>query len=203
MTLPNNIALEHYISLVKSHMPDFHRVACAQTESEFCEAVGLAVRHCLQMLEDRRKLLSNAGEKELSTDLADLLTRGGLPTKAEPHVNGHVDLVVQHFEAGKYRMLGECKLDKGPKHHCQGATQVLGYCSGAEQRALCISFCKMAGVNARMATTREHFANPGECHDVEGTREHHLKWSFVGVHRHSCGTTVEILHIACNLYDSG
>ena len=109
--------------------PDFDRVACADSEDEFCEAVGLAVRHCL---EDRRKLLEDAGEVALSTDLADLLTRGGLPTVAEANVNGHVDLVVNHLEVGRCRMLGECKIDKGPKNHRDGTNQVLGYCSGAE-----------------------------------------------------------------------
>ena len=201
MTLPKGVTAEHYIELVKSFMPDFHRVACAQTEDDFCEAAALAVRHCLQKLEDRRKLLSKAGEVELSTDLADLLTRGGLPTTAEPHVNGHVDLVVSHFEADRYRVLGECKLDRGPKYHCDGTTQVLDYCSGAEKRALCIGFCKKPDVQGRMKETRRHFINPGDCHDVEETRDHSLPWSFLGVHRHSSGGTVEVLHIACNLYE--
>jgi hypothetical protein len=120
MNLPQEMTAEEYIGLVKAYMPDFHRVACAETEEDFCEAVGDAVRRCLQRLEDRRKLLCQAGEVELSTQLADLLTQSGLPTTAEPHVNGHVDLVMQHFERGRYRMLGECKLDKGPKYHCAG-----------------------------------------------------------------------------------
>ena len=94
MNLPPDTTFEEYIALVKTYMPDFHRVACAKSEEEFCEAVGDAVRRCLQTLEDRRKLLCHTGEVELSTQLADLLTQGGLPTKAEPHVNGHVDLVV-------------------------------------------------------------------------------------------------------------
>jgi len=201
MKLPGKMTAEQYISLVKTFMPDFHRALCAQTEDEFCEAVELAVRRCLQMLEDRRKLLSTVGEYELSTDLADLLTRGGLPTTAETHVNGHVDLVVRHFEAGSYRVLGECKLDRGPKHHCDGTTQVLGYCSGADKRALCISFCQKPDVLGRMRETRQHFADPGDCHAVDRTSDHPLPWSFLGVHHHSSGSTVEVLHIACNLHE--
>ena len=98
-------------------------------------------------------------------------------------------------------MLGECKLDQGPKYHCDGTTQVLGYCSGAEKRALCIGFCQKPNVDGRMKETRQHFTDPGGCHDVEKTKDHHLPWSFLGVHRHSSGTTVEVLHIACNLYE--
>ena len=201
MTLPDGMTAEDYIGLVKTFMPDFHRVACAQTEEAFCEAAALAVRHCLTKLEDRRKLLSKAGEVVLSTDLADLLTRGGLPTTAEPHVNGHVDLVVNHFEADRFRMLGECKLDRGPKYHCEGTTQLLGYCSGAEKRAFSIGFCQKPNVDGRVKETRQHFTDSGGCHDVEGTKDHHLPWSFVGVHRHSSGGTVEVLHIACNLHE--
>ena len=201
MNLPEEMNAEQYISLVKTFMPDFHSVVCAQTEEEFCDAVEHAVRRCLQKLEDRRKLLTQAGEVELSTSLSDLLSQGGLPTTAEPYVNGHVDLVVSHFEAGKYKMLGECKLDRGPKYHCEGAAQVLGYCSGAEKRALCISFCKKPDVSGRMVETRQHFADPGDCHDVDETKDHHLPWSFIGVHHHASGETIQILHIACNLHE--
>jgi len=203
MKLPNGMTAEEYIGLVKNHMPDFHRVACAETEEDFCGAVEVAVRHCLQKLEDRRKLLATAGEVALSTDLADLLTRGGLPTTAEPNVNGHVDLVVSHFEADRYRMLGECKLDRGPKYHCDGTKQVLGYCSGAERRALCIGFCNKPNVDGRIKRTRQHFAERGNCHDVELTRDHNLPWSFLGIHRHSSGSLVEVLHMACNLHVPG
>lgn len=201
MKLPQGMTAEQYIGLVKAFMPDFDRVACAETEDEFCAAVELAVRHCLQKLEDRRKLLAKAGEVELSTNLADLLTRGGLPTKAEPHINGHVDLEVTHFEADRFRILGECKLDRGPKYHCEGTTQVLGYCSGAEKRALCIGFCQKPDVNGRIRDTRRHFTDAGTCHSVEETRDHHLPFSFLGVHRHPAGTTVEVVHMACNLYE--
>jgi hypothetical protein len=196
------MSLEDYIGLVKTFMPDFHRVACAQDEADFCGAAELAVRHCLQKLEDRRKLLAKAGEVALSTDLADLLTRGGLPTKAEAHVNGHVDLVISHFETDRYRMLGECKIDRGPQHHCDGTNQLLGYCSGAEKRALSIGFCQKPDVQGRMKETRRHFDGDGACHAVEETRDHHLPWSFLGVHKHASGATVEVVHIACNLHDA-
>jgi hypothetical protein len=201
MSLPPGRTAEQYIELVKLYCPDFDRVACARTEEEFCEAVGVAVRHCLQKLEDRRKLLGDSNEVMLSTDLADLLTRGGLPTTAEPNVNGHVDLVVSHFEADRYRMLGECKLDRGPKYHCEGTTQVLGYCCGAEKRALCIGFCKKPNVKSRMQDTRRHFEQVADCHSVVETRDHDLPWSFLGTHRHTSGAAVEVLHIACNLHE--
>ena len=187
MTVARGTNAEQYIELVKLFMPDFHRVACAATEDEFCEAVGQAVRHSLQMLEDRRKALTGANEVALSTDLADLLTRGGLPTAAEAHANGHVDLVINHFEVGRYRMLGECKLDRGPQYHCEGTTQVLGYCCGSEKRALCIGFCEKPDVEGRMVDARLHFDNEAECHFVVETRDHDLPWSFLGAHRHSSG----------------
>jgi hypothetical protein len=195
------MTVEGYIGLLKLRLPDFDRTACATTEEEFCEAVGTAVRNCLQKLEDRRKLLAQAGEVELSTDLADLLTCAGLQTTAEAHVNGHVDLVINHIEAGRYRMLGECKLDRGPKHHCDGTAQVLGYCSGAEKRAICIGFCKQPNVQGRMKETRRHFEEDAACHAVAETRDHHLPWSFLGTHRHVSGATVEVLHISCNLHE--
>jgi hypothetical protein len=194
---------EEYIALVKRAMPHFHRVACAETEEEFCEAVGMALRHCLQKLEDRRKLLADAGEFALSTDLADLLSCGGLPTKAEPYVNGHVDLVISDFEAGRYRMLGECKLHSGPKYHCDGTRQVLGYCSGAEKRTICLDFCKHPDIQGRMTMIRQHMEKASPCHSLERTVNHDLPWSFIGMHRHSSGTTVEVLHIGCNLHDPG
>ncbi len=200
MTLPAEMTAERYIELVKTFMPDFHRIACAQTEDEFCEAATLAVRHCLQKLEDRRKLLTKASELELSTNLADLLTRGGLPTKAEPHANGHVDLLITHFEEGRYRMLGECKFDHGPKTYCKATAQLLTYCSGAEQRALCIGFCRDPDILGRMNVTRQHFVDPDVCHNVEVTKGHPLPWSFLGIHRHPSGRAIEVLYIGCNLF---
>jgi hypothetical protein len=206
VTLPPGMSVEDYIGLVKTFMPDFHRVACAKSEAEFCSAVERTLRHCLGKLEDRRKLLVNDGEVQLSTDLADLLTCRGLPTKAEAHVNGHVDLLISHFEADRYRMLGECKIDGGPQggpqRHCDGTNQLLDYCSGAEKRALSIDFCKMPNVQGRMKKTRQHFDKAGDCHAVEETRDHDLPWSFLGVHKHASGSTVEVVHIACNLHDA-
>jgi len=200
MKLPQGMDAEQYIALVKTHMPDFDRVACAETEEDFCAAVGDAVRHCLQKLEDRRKLLCHAGEIELSTQLADLLTQSGLPATAESHVNGHVDLVVEHFERGRYRMLGECKLDRGPKNHYDGTSQVLGYCGGHEKRALCIGFCKKPDVHNRTTAIRQHFEQSSSCHEVQKTEDHHLPFSFIGFHQHASGTTIEVLHISCNLF---
>jgi hypothetical protein len=203
MTLPEKNTAERYIELVKTFMPDFHRVACAQTEEEFCEAATVAVRHCLQKLEDRRKLLMKSNELELSTSLADLLTRGGLPTTAESYAAGHVDLIIAHFEVGRYRMLGECKLDRGPSSFCKGTAQVLGYCSGSEQRVLCIGFCREPDIQGRMKQTRQHFIDPGNCHDVEVTKDHDALWSFLGIHRHTSGRTIEVVHIGCNLFVLG
>ncbi len=200
MTLPSGMSSEEYIGLVKTFMPDFDRVVCAETEEDFLEAVGLAIRHCLQKLEDRRKLLVKAGEVELSTNLADLLTSGGLPTTAEPHINGHVDLVVTHFEPGRYRMLGECKLHRGPKNHCDGTTQVLGYCSGTEKRVFCLDFCKKPDVQGRMRKIRQHFNEDESCHSVIETSDYELVWSFLGIHSHASGVTIEVLHIGCNLH---
>jgi hypothetical protein len=201
MNLPSGMTAEDVIALMKISLPDFYRVVCSTSEEEFCDAVVLAVRHCLGLLEDRRKLLAGAGEVQLATELSDLLTRGGLQATAESHVNGHVDLVVRHFEAGRYRMLGECKIDRGPKHHCDGTTQLLGYCGGSERRAMCICFCQKPNVKARLADVREHFEGASTCHFVSETRDNELPWSFVGVHRHASGTSIEILHISCNLHE--
>jgi hypothetical protein len=181
-------------------MPHFYRVACASNEGEFCDAVGLAVRHCLQKLEDRRKLLADADELLLSTQLADLLTCSGLRATAEAHVNGHVDIVVEHFEAGRFRMLGESKIHKGPKHHCDGTQQLLGYCSGAEKRAFCLDFCKEADVAGQMRRIRRHFEEDGTCHSVTDTADHELTWSFMAVHKHDSGSCIEVLHLGCNLF---
>lgn len=100
-------------------------------------------------------------------------------------------------------MLGECKLDRGPKYHCDGTAQILGYSSGAEKRALCIGFCQKPDVKGRMKEIRRHFTDADTCHSVEETRDHHLPGSFLGVHRQSSGESVEILHIACNLHEPG
>lgn len=201
MNLPPDKNAEEYIALVKTFMPDFHRIACAASEEEFCEAASLAVRNCLQKLEGRRKLLANAGEVELSTDLADLLTQGGVPTTAESHINGHVDLVMEHFEKGRYRMLGECKLDDGPQYHCDGTKQLLGYCSGVEKRTLCLDFCKKEKIAERMKKKRQHFEQDSDCHSVKSLEDNHIPWSFLGKHQHSSGEDIEVLHIACNLYN--
>jgi hypothetical protein len=196
------ITAEDVLGLVKSFNPDFYRVAMASSEDEFCGAVARAVRNCLQTLEDGRKLWTEADERQLSKYLADLLTRGGLPTTAETFVNGHVDIVVNHFERGRYRMLGECKIDRGPKHHCDGTKQLMGYCGGSEKSALSIGFCHMPDVTARMRDVRAHFDETDECHSVVETRDNELPWSFIGVHRHPSGTTVEIVHISGNLHEA-
>jgi hypothetical protein len=193
---------EDILGLVKLFNPDFYLVANATSEDEFCHAVSGAVRNCLQTLEDGRKLWTDADERQLSKYLSDLLTRGGLPTTAETFVNGHVDIVVSHFVRGRYRMLGECKIDRGPKHHCEGTAQLLGYCGGAEKQALSIGFCQMPDVTARMDDVRKHFKKADACHNVVETRDNKLPWSFIGVHRHPSGTTIEIVHISSNLHDA-
>jgi hypothetical protein len=47
MKLPDGMTAEQYIGLFKLQFPDFDRVACAATEEDFCETVGLTVRHYL------------------------------------------------------------------------------------------------------------------------------------------------------------
>lgn len=65
MSAPKGGSVEDFVALVKTNMPDFYRVFCAQTADEFCSAIGGAVRHCLAKLEDRPKLLHGVGEVAL------------------------------------------------------------------------------------------------------------------------------------------
>src|SRR5271166_6264712 len=71
------------------------------------------------------------------------------------------------------------------------------------RRAVCpntcsiyVGFCQMPNVTARMRDVRKHFDAAEECHSVAETRDNDLPWSFIGVHRHPSGTTIEIVHIA-------
>jgi hypothetical protein len=40
MNLPQEMTAEEYIGLVKAYMPDFHRVACAETEEDLAHGAA-------------------------------------------------------------------------------------------------------------------------------------------------------------------
>ncbi len=192
--------LERLLDVVRNHAPNLLEMVQVETSGEFADAAEAAVHRCLLKLEDRRKLLVKADETLLSTQLADMLTLAGVPTKQDPFSNGHVDLLITHLGTDRFRMLGECKIDRGPKYHCDGTSQLLGYCNTSDERALFISFSREANLLERLEDTREHFDAPEKCHTVSSTDDHRLAFGFIGVHTHAHGRPVTVFHLGCNLH---
>ena len=74
------------------------------------------------------------------------------------------------------------------------------YTTGREGRGLVIAYVKNRNITDLIEKLRDTMDKERPCKQVADTVDHVLKWSFLTRHSHSCGDTLEVSHIGCNLY---
>ena len=91
----------------------------------------------------------------------------------------------------------------GPKYHIDGVGQLLGYMTGRELRGLMVVYMRKANGSVLMKKVRNTMDGDKPENQQGITTSHPLKWAFDSSHLHTCGDTVRISHVACNLYIDG
>lgn len=198
---PDDPTLAAFFVYIQARNPAALQVWCAQTEEEFNSGVEAAVENAIVDTESGARQFRMLCERGLSQLLASLLRAAAIDAVAEEYHNGHVDVTVTHHVRKAWRVLGECKLYDGYKHHCNGCAQVLKrYASGRARRVLCLDYFLKEGMYTKLQELRDAFDSDLP-HAMSGIcKDHSIKGGFVSSHQHATGIFVEILHIGCNLY---
>ncbi len=178
------------------------RVFLSQTEDEFIDAVEEGLEHGIVQLEGARKEYAKLGELGLSRTLAGTLTESGVPAHPEEFENGHVDLKIKHPAGKPFLYLTECKIWQSVPYHKKGMTQLLrDYASGRHKRGCCLEFVRVMGTATKLKDIRNHVDQHKPLDQVDKAVDHKtIKGGFVTTHKHSSDWKVEVLHVACNLF---
>ncbi len=194
-----NSSLERLLGLLEGHNSNLKDLLLAKTEPEFIVATEGAIDRAMKTIENGSKEYSTLDEPGLSHILADFLNLMGWRATAETNNNGHVDVVVECAFGRHWKYLGECKLHKGYQYHVDGCAQLLGYCTGREQRAFCMDFFKKVGAFKKMAKLRKDIDEKRPLEQTAASIGHNIVGSFLTNHRHTSGSEVEILHLSCSV----
>ena len=199
-----NSALE-LIDLLKSKVPELVQLLCADTDQKFDDAVDAFVERAVIHLEANSKSFIDLDEVGLSGVFAAYLNMPGLTVTQETHSNGHVDLTLSADHCTPARKkLCEAKIYDGPAYHIKGLNQLLTrYTTGREGRGIVLSYVKKKNISGLVTAVREKMDADLPCEQQGSTVDHKLKWSFLSSHAHSCGDTLQVCHVSCNMYSEG
>lgn len=174
------------------------------TREAFLDAAECLIERVVHRMESSRATYRKLDEPDLSKLVVELL--GELvPSESEAHQNGHVDVTIRHPRNLGFRHITECKIWNGGKRHRDGMRQLLGYTTGRELRAMCLTFFirhkRMAFLLQRLRGELELAPDPPS----KGPSEDHpfLKGAFVTRHEHSSGSELGIVHVGCHLWEEG
>lgn len=134
--------------------------------------------------------------------LTDLISQSEVPCEKERYYNGHVDVTIYHPRSLPYQYLGECKIYKGFKRHCDGCDQLLNrYSSGRDMRGFLLEFFTRRGMYQLIGKLKDQFDRSFPLR-MTGTSQDHtqIKGAFISMHSHFTEAQVEVLHIGCNLF---
>ena len=189
---------------LKRYSPATLDLFTARTDEEFESAFETILAMVITGLEQDKNNLSQLNENALSGILVIALNAAGLKATRETNSNGHVDLTIDAgFCTPMRRKLGEAKIYDGPSHHVEGLEQLLGrYTTGRENRGLMIAYVKKADIAGLIRKIREEMDADRPMEQQGETQDNALKWSFISVHRHSCGDDLQVGHYGCNLFVS-
>lgn len=190
---------EHFFGLLLAHNPNLHDLLRARTEADFIKATEGAVERAMRTLENGAKGYSKLDERGLSQLLTDFLSHMGWHATAETNQNCHVDVVVECAFGRRWRYLGECKVHRGYQYHVDGCEQLLGYCSGREQRAFCMDFIDALDAFGKMAKVRSEMDLAQPLRQTGASVDHEIRGAFLTHHKHASGSVVEILHLGCSV----
>lgn len=195
-------SLVEFLETLRRKAPEYLDIMTAETDADFEKAFDTLLQKSVEGLETNKEYFKTLGEDALSGILALALTMPGLTVTREAHSNGHVDLtIVADRSIPPRKKLGEAKVWRGPEWHIQGLKQLLDrYTTGREGRGLVIAYVKNRNITDLVKKLREAMDKKRPCEQVADASDHVLKWSFLTRHAHSCGDTLEVGHIGCNLY---
>jgi hypothetical protein len=189
------------VEKLRRKAPEYLDLITAETDEDFEKAFDTLLEKAIAGLESNKKNFETLKEEALSGALALALSIPGLSVTQEAHSNGHVDLTIiaDHcFPARK--KLGEAKVWKGAEYHIKGLKQLLDrYTTGREGRGLVIAYVKEKNIKGLIGKLRQNMNSERPHQQTADTKDHFLKWSFVSTHEHSCGDTLEVDHVGCNL----
>lgn len=192
-------SLERWLGVLEALNPSLAELFRAKTEGEFIVATENAIERAIRRIEGGAKEYSNNGERGLSLLLADFLSQAGYKATAERYNNGHVDVVIEHAFGEQWRYLGECKIHDGFQYHVNACEQVLGYCTGREQRAFCLDFFRSAGMFGKLEKLRKRMDAELPLDQVAPSADHKIAGAFVTSHMHKSERAVELLHLGCSV----
>lgn len=190
------------IERIKQKAPEYLNLLTAKTETEFEQALEPLLEKAVSHLEQNKKNYENLNEVTLSGIFASALSVPGLSVTQETHSNGHVDLTIEadHCTPAR-RKLGEAKVYDGPAYHFKGLEQLLNrYTTGREGRGILLVYFRKKNIAGLVSGLREKMDTDYPCHQQGNTADHILKWSFLTTHAHSCGESLQVSHIGCNLF---
>lgn len=190
------------IEIIKRKAPEYLDLFTATTDADFDKAFDALLEQSVMHLEANKSNFEKLDEVALSAVLAARLSMPGLSVTQEAHSNGHVDLTIDadHCVPAR-RKLAEAKIWDGPEYHIQGIEQLLErYTTGREGRGLVIAYVKQKNISGLITKLRAKMDNDRPCMQMAATTAFTLKWSFLSTHGHSCGDSLDVCHVGCNLY---
>lgn len=201
MSVQSESSLLYIFGLLQAHNPELAALLGARNQEDFVAAAEQGLARAIITIQSGATQYRDLDERGLSLLLADLLNHSGFSATAERRNNGHCDVVVEYLLPGRWRYLGECKLHRGPQYHIDGCEQLLGYCGGHEIRTFCLDFFKVKEMYNKLASLREHCDSQLPLSQRAVSKEDpSTKGAFVTQHPHSSGTSIEILHVGCNVF---
>lgn len=192
----------NFIEQIRQKAPEFLNLITAENNIDFEQAFDALLEKAVIGLETNKRNFASLDEDGLSGVLALALSVPGLSVTREAHSNGHVDLTIEtnHCTPAR-RKLGEAKIYNGPAYHISGLQQLLDrYTTGRESRGLLIEYFRQRNIAGLVEKIRQEMDKNHPCQQHGDTSNHVLRWSFLSKHDHSCGETLEVGHIGCNLY---
>ena len=200
---PNSVLALAELLIKKS--PDYVDLICASTEDEFDKAFDAFIEKAVEHLEVNKKNFAPLNEEGLSSAFIGPLKLPGITVLQEANSNGHVDITVSLDHCTPIRKkLFEAKIYDGPSYHVSGLSQLLGrYTTGREGRGIVISYVRKKNIAQLVESVRAMMDADLPCYQEGPTSGHTLKWSFLSRHAHSCGETLAVAHVSCNLFLEG
>ena len=193
--------LDTYLNLLQRNSPAGLHVFFARSPDEFADALETAIESAVQHMEAGASFNYNRDERALTHELVGCLGGGGVHVQNEGHSSGHVDVTVAHPNQTGWRVLGECKIYRGPAHHVEGCGQLLlRYATGRLPRTFCLDFVQLGDIHGKIQRIRDHMDHDLPLEQQGVARDHRMRWAFTTDHRHGSGENVSILHVGCNVY---
>lgn len=194
-------SVRDYFKFLEAKNPPILRIWVAANESDYMDAVEDAIEQGIRQIEEGARRYGSLDEIGLSLLLSQLLTAGGVQALAEGYHNGHVDIILSDPTGRFGKMLGECKIYRGPRYHCDGCGQLLNrYHSGRTRRGMCLDFFLTDGMYAKLGELRKHVDHELPHRQQRASADHKIKGGFVTPHMHFTETEVEVLHCGCNVF---